>query len=351
MSERAHHRPASPAGSMQAYVNAYLEALTVRHYAAVTVDYKRMALERFIDWLAERGIDRLTDVTRPMLQRYQRHLYYTRTRGGKALSAASQANRLVAIVGFFKYLTRQNLILYNPASELERPRPAKRLPQDVLTAAEAEQVLSQPDIDTALGVRDRAILEVFYSTGIRRMELINLEQRDVSAGQGLLAVRQGKGGQDRFVPVGARALAWLERYITDVRPELEVDDLRTLFLDAAGRRFKPHQLSELVRKYIRQSGVDKRGRCHLFRHTVATLMLENGADIRYIQEMLGHAALGTTQIYTRVSVHKLKAVHQATHPGKDKQVQPPTGDDNATEATLFARLDSEAEEEPDNDDR
>jgi integrase/recombinase XerD len=332
-------------GTMAAYVNAYLEHLTVRHYAEQTIEYKRMSLNRFTDWLTERGIYRLTDVTRPMLQRYQRHLFYATTRGGKPLSAAGQANRLAAVRGLFKYLTQQNHLLYNPASELELPKPAKTLPKDVLTAEEAEQVLSQPDIDTPLGLRDRAILEVLYSTGIRRMELINLEQRDVNINQGVLAVRQGKGRKDRFVPVGERALQWLDKYLTDVRPELEVTDTHTLFLDPAGRKMDPHQLSRAVQRYVKQSGVNKKGRCHLFRHTMATLMLENGADIRFIQEILGHSKLSTTEIYTRVSVHKLKAVHTATHPAKDNPAASTGGVEHPTADVLLDTLAAEAEDD------
>lgn len=346
MAGSKHYHPNVP-GAMHACIEDYLEHLTVRHFAAQTVAYKRMALSRFTDWLHERGVRSLTDVTRPMLQRYQRHLYYERPRGGRALSAAAQSLRLVAVKGLFQYLTRNNLILYNPASELELPQPAKTLPKDVLTANEAERILSQPDIDTSLGVRDRAILETLYSTGIRRMELVNLTQPDLNLAQGVLAVRRGKGRQDRFVPIGERAVQWVDKYLSEVRPDLETADPRTVFLDPTGRQLDPHQLSRLVHKYIKQSGVNKRGRCHLFRHTAATLMLENGADIRYIQEMLGHAKLTTTEIYTRVSVHKLKAVHAATHPAKDRPTagEPGTDTDAPTVDDVLAELAREADEE------
>lgn len=340
-------RAQSPAkhGTMLAYVEAYLEQLTVRHFAKQSIEYKRMALNRFIEWLQERGVQTLTDVTRPMLQRYQRHLYYSTTRGGRALSAAGQANRLAAVRGLFKYLTQQNFILYNPASELELPKPSKSLPKDVLSAEEAERVLSQPDIETPLGLRDRAILEVLYSTGIRRAELINLEQSDLNLGQQVLAVRQGKGRKDRFVPIGERALVWTQKYLSDIRPQLETSDLRTLFLDAAGRKMDPHQLSRAVQRYVQQSGVNKKGRCHLFRHTMATLMLENGADIRFIQDILGHTQLSTTEIYTRVSIHKLKEVHRLTHPARLQREDRADDHDPAPGAAgLLDKLAAEAED-------
>jgi integrase/recombinase XerD len=340
---RVVYRP--PVTPLMAYVRAYAAQLAARQYAAQTIAYQQMALGLFLAWCDERGILRMTEITRPVLQRYQRHLAYAVSRSGKPLSAAAQFSRLTAIRCFFRFLTRENILLYNPASELELPKLEKRLPKDVLTAEEAEQVMSQPDLAEPAGLRDRAILEVLYSTGIRRMELVNLERHDVQAARGLLAVRQGKGRKDRFVPIGERALAWVTKYLDDVRPELEAADIHTLFLDVSGRRFDPHALSRAVQKYIQQSGVNKKGRCHLFRHTMATLMLENGADIRFIQQMLGHALLSTTEIYTHVSILKLKEIHTATHPARLKGSRvagPALGADELLEA-----LDTEAEEEDD----
>ncbi|MEW6747663.1 MAG: tyrosine-type recombinase/integrase, partial [Planctomycetota bacterium] len=223
--------------------------------------------------------------------------------------------RLVPVRAYFKWLTRQNVLLANPASELELPRLEKRLPKHVLTASEAELVLLQADVRDPLGVRDRAILETLYSTGIRRMEVIGLGLFDLDVERGTVMVRQGKGKKDRMIPIGERAVAWIEKYVTDVRPSLVVEpDEGTLFLTNTGESFTPNRLTQLVRNYVDQAAIGKRGACHLFRHTMATIMLENGADIRFIQEMLGHAELSTTQIYTQVSIKKLKEIHTATHP-------------------------------------
>ena len=216
----------------------------------------------------------------------------------------------------FKWLTRSNLILYNPASEMELPRLEHRLPKAVLSASEADQVLNQPDLEDPLGVRDRAILETFYSTGVRRFELIRLRLYDLDVARGTLMVRQGKGKKDRMIPIGDRATAWVDKYLVEVRPTLafEPDD-GTIFLTNEGEPFTPNRLTQLVRTYVDRADIGKRGACHLFRHTMATLMLEGGADTRFIQEMLGHAKLETTQIYTQVSIRKLKEIHSATHPG------------------------------------
>jgi len=148
------------------------------------------------------------------------------------------------------------------------------------------------------------------------MELLNLSVYDLDTERGTLMVRQNKGKKDRMVPIGERAIAWLERYLGDARPRLVVPpDDGTLFLGATGEELSPNRLSQLVRGYVDVADLAKRGTCHLFRHTVATLTLENGANIRYIQEMLRHAELSTTQIYTQVSIRKLKQVHTLTHPG------------------------------------
>ncbi len=261
-----------------------------------------------------------------MLERYQRWLFHYRKTNGEPLSFRSQAQRLLPVRAFFRWAARAHHVLYNPASEIELPKVEHRLPKPALTVAEAEQVLAQPDLSGPVGVRDRAILEVFYSTGIRRAELAHLAIFDLDIQRQTLLVRQGKGAKDRMVPVGTRALAWVGRYLAETRPTLAVEpDDATLFLTVDGTPIALDRLTQLARDYVKASGVAKTGACHLFRHTMATVMLEGGADIRYIQAMLGHARLDTTQIYTQVSIRALQAVHAATHPGATNTRHPLTG--------------------------
>lgn len=192
-----------------------------------------------------------------------------------------------------------------------------RLPKAVLTAAEAEQVMQQTNIHDPLGLRDRAILETFYLTGMRRLELVNLTLWDLDLERATVAIRQGKGKKDRIIPLGDRTALWVRKYLDEARPQLvsEPDD-RTVFLSNAGEPLSLDYLTEMVRGYVDAANVGKRGACHLFRHTMATLMLEGGADIRFIQAMLGHADLKTTQIYTHVAIRQLQEIHRATHPAK-----------------------------------
>ncbi|MGA3024608.1 MAG: tyrosine-type recombinase/integrase [Bryobacteraceae bacterium] len=192
-----------------------------------------------------------------------------------------------------------------------------RLPKAVLTAAEAEQVIAQTNVHDVLGLRDRAILETFYSTGMRRLELVNFKLWDLDLERATATIHQGKGHKDRMIPLGDRAAAWVRKYIEESRPQLvsEPDDA-VVFLSNAGEPFSLDYLTEVVRGYVEKADIGKQGACHLFRHTMATLMLEGGADIRFIQAMLGHADLKTTQIYAHVAIRQLQEIHRATHPAK-----------------------------------
>jgi integrase/recombinase XerD len=339
-----------PEGLM-AWTRRYIEALRVKNYSERTLETRQSYLQIFSRWCADRNITRPTEVTKPILERYQRHLFHFRREDGRPLTFQTQHKRLVQVRGYFKWLTRQNVLLWNPASELELPKLERRLPRHVLTETEAEKVMLQPDTTEPMGVRDRAILEVFYSTGIRRMELVNLRVFDLDGERGTLIVRQGKGKKDRTVPVGERASLWVEKYLSEVRLELVVaPDEGILFLTEDGRSLPANRLTQLVREYVAAANTGKKGACHLFRHTMATVMLENGADIRYIQEMLGHVELSTTQIYTQVSIRQLKAVHALTHPSArlDRRPAPPGPELVKTASTreeLFSLLAAEAEEE------
>jgi integrase/recombinase XerD len=305
---------------------AGLAALAARHaawmmvsgYSPATALTQTRELGLFVRWCEQRGLARATDVTVPVVERYQRWLYEHRTRKGRPLTLATQKGRLIAVNGLFRWLVQQHLVPYNPAADLQLPRLGRRLPRDVMTYEEVERVLRQPDVAEPLGLRDRAAMEVLYSTGLRRQELARLRLHDLAPDRGTLLVREGKGRRDRVVPIGTRALEWVRRWLVDVRTRMVVPpDEHYLFVGRRGRPMTTNGLTDTVRKYVLLAGLGaKRGACHLFRHTMATLMLENGADVRYIQELLGHVSLATTELYTHVSIVKLKEVHGATHPAE-----------------------------------
>lgn len=297
------------------YLQAFLEWTEVKGFSQDTYRRRQAALRRFIVWCGERDLDTPQAITKPILERYQRYLYYYRKSDGQPLTFGSQHVMLTPLKTFFKWLAKENHILYNPASELELPRKPKRLPKTILPVEDIEAILAQPDVATAAGLRDRAIMELLYSTGIRRMELVKLTVYDLDARRGTLLIREGKGRKDRFVPVGQRALAWVAKYQQAARPALVVGpDTGCLFLTDQGLPFRRGALSGRIKRYFHAAGIEAAGSCHLFRHAMATHMLENGADIRFIQVMLGHEDLSTTEIYTRVSIEKLRQIHALTHP-------------------------------------
>ncbi len=299
----------------------YLEAMQVKNFSERTLENRRRYIGYFIGWSEQRGLTKPSEITKPILERYQRFLFLYRKTNGDPLTFRTQFGYLVALRSWFKWLAKSNHLLYNPASELELPKLEQRLPKYILTAQEADLIINLAEVDTPLGIRDRAIMETLYSTGVRRMELAHLSMYDIDAQRGTMKVRQGKGQKDRVIPIGDRALAWVQRYLLEVRPGLLVGEQAgdILFLTHHGEPFSGERLSQLVRGYVDAAQVGKTGSCHLFRHTMATLMLENGCDIRFIQAMLGHRNLTTTQVYTLVSVRVLKDMHTATHPAKVKR--------------------------------
>lgn len=298
------------------YLLRFLEWSNSMNYSHDTTKTRETCIRRFIVWCDARGLVSPNDITSPVLERYRRHLFHYRKSNGQPLSFSTQHSHLAPIKAFFKWLNKENYILYNPASDFELPRVPKRLPKNILSIEEINDMLNHTAVYGTIGIRDRAIMETFYSTGIRRVELVTLMIHDLDFVRGTLTVL-GKGKRDRVVPIGDRACAWLKKYLEEVRPSLVRDaDSGYLFLTEYGEPFIKNRMTDLIKKYKEAVGIDKPGACHMFRHAMATHMLENGADIRYIQEILGHANLSTTEIYTRVSIKKLKQVHSATHPAR-----------------------------------
>lgn len=314
MSEK---RPPIPQPGLQAYLTQFLMWSASLNYSPATNRTREVCIGRFIGWCEQRDITKPQDVTKPVLERYRRHLFQYRKADGKPLSFSTQHSQLAPLKAFFKWLNKENHILYNPASDFDLPRVPKRLPKYILSVDEIDAMLEHTTVYGTLGVRDRAIMETFYTCGIRRMELANLKIHDVDLDRGTLTIFEGKWQKDRVVPLGERACAWLKKYLATVRPQLvRDDDSGHVFLTEYGEPFVRNRITDLIKKYKDAVGIDKPGASHLFRHAMATHMLENGADIRFIQMILGHVNLTSTEIYTQVSIKKLQEVHRATHPAK-----------------------------------
>jgi integrase/recombinase XerD len=304
---------------LKRWVDAYLDHLAIRNYSRVTIRQSTYHLLSLLTWFDERSIDRLDQITTDVMGSYQRYLFHYRQDNGKPLTVSARRARLTSIRSWFRWLRKAGHHTEDPCQDLELPKEERRLPRGVLTESEVEQIMIVPDVTLPLGLRNRTMLELMYSTAMRRAELASLKVHDMDTQRRVVSIWCGKGRKDRVVPFGERALSWLERYLETARPRLIVDPRETtLFLTRNGRPFDPNALSDLVRKCVTAAGVSKRGSCHLLRHTAATLMLDNGADVRHIQELLGHEELTTTQIYTHVSIAELSKVHDRTHPARSK---------------------------------
>lgn len=309
-------------------MSAWLDNQTASGRSERTMEAYRERLAPFIRWCQLREVQYAQQVSQAILESYQRHLRNYRKVNGELLRNKGQLDRLHTIRQWFAWMLQQYHILYNPAALMVLPKEEKRLPIQVLSEEETRNILSAQPIDSPTGLRDRAIMETFWSSGIRRVELSRLTVSDINFGKGVLLVRQGKGNKDRVVPLGEVAIQWIDRYLKEARPKLALrKDSGHLFLTIRGEGISPISLTALMGKAIReQANIDKPGACHLLRHSMATQMLENGADTRYIQAILGHVKLETTQIYTQVAIGPLKDVHNRTHPGNQVKIKKPQQD-------------------------
>jgi integrase/recombinase XerD len=230
---------------------------------------------------------------------------------GKA--TATIARRLAALKAFYQFLVRRERLAHDPTADLSSPRLERRLPR-VLTVGEVARILDQPDPETPAGVRDRAMLELLYATGIRVSELVSLDVADVDLGAQLLRCN-GRGRRQRLIPMGSLAVQAVEAYLTQARRTfLREAQEPALFVNHHGRRLTRQGFWKIVKKYARLARVHKPITPHILRHSFATHLLENGADLRSVQEMLGHADISTTQIYTQVAQGHLREVYARSHP-------------------------------------
>jgi integrase/recombinase XerD len=300
-------------------VDAWLQRLKERNYSERTLSMNRGALRQFLEWSEQRDLRRPEQFTKTHLESFQRFLWRWKKTNGEPLGISTQRQRIGAIQRLFAHLCRQNYLPANPASELELPRMKQKALPKGLNREELSTLLNVPDVTDLLGVRDRAVLETLYASALRRSELINLDLQDVDLQACTLHIREGKGGKHRLLPIGRTAVRWLQQYLQQTRPELLLNHTqKALFISGYGERLSTGYLGNWMKKTLRAAGIEKSGCCHLLRHTCATHMLENGADIRLIQQFLGHTSLDTTSIYTQVAITHLQQVYNLTHPSACK---------------------------------
>ena len=295
-------------GSRRFLLESFNDFLVLEQGASPRTDeaYGR-DLARFATYAVSRGAVGPADVTARLLREYVYHLK------DLGLAPASIRRNVSALRTYFKFLLGEGRVTHDPSERLESPKRWRTLPE-VLTVAEVDKLLASPALDDPLVFRDRALLELAYGAGLRVSEWISIGVRDVMFDEGLVRVF-GKGSKERLVPIGRRAIGALASYVRELRPRLEHGEGRgALFLNARGQPLTRMGAWKILQKYVARAGIEKHVSPHTLRHSFATHLLEGGADLRAVQEMLGHADISTTQIYTHVDREYLRTVHRQYHP-------------------------------------
>jgi integrase/recombinase XerD len=307
---------------MEKFLNIFLNHLSLeRGLSPNTIDSYRIDLKRYIKFLTEKKASSLEEIK----EDYITSLIGQLPRLG--LKATSITRNLTAIKSFHKFLAREGYTRSNPAGAIESPKLWRKLPT-VLDQHEMERLIDQPEKEVhikkgttiRLVLRDKAILEFLYATGVRISELIGMTRKNLLLEVGLVRVI-GKGQKERVIPIGEKAIEAMKEYLSNLRPQLANQNSRdVLFLNRRGGRLSRMGVWKILRKYVNRAGIKKKVSPHTIRHSFATHLLEGGADLRAVQEMLGHADISTTQIYTHLDREYLKEVHRTFHPREKMKI-------------------------------
>lgn len=294
---------------MESFLKEYLATLKVeKNLSDNTINSYKSDLTSFLDFISQSGIDDLSEVKTTHIASFFKLLK------NAGLNETSAARYFSSLKGFFKYLLRNDYITSNPIERISPPKISRKLPE-VLNVREINAILDQPDVQDTIGLRDKAILELFYACGTRISELINIRINDLFLNEEVIRVF-GKGSKERLIPIGSSAIKWIEEYLQKSRPILAKNfkSENYLFLNQRGTKFSRMGIWKIVSHYSKQAGIEKKVHPHTFRHSFATHLIEGGADLRAVQEMLGHADISTTQIYTHIDRDYIKLVHKKYHP-------------------------------------
>ncbi len=294
---------------METFVKEYLGYLKLeKNLSDNTINSYKNDLAAFKDFLNDQGIDDPADITSEHLNNFFKLLKEL------GLVGSSAARYFSSLKGFFLYLIQNKYIIKNPVDKISAPKISKKLP-GVLDVSEVEKILSLPDVDNKFGLRDKAILELFYACGTRVSELINLKVNDLFLNDEVIRVL-GKGSKERLIPIGSSAIKWVKEYLSKSRPLLmkKMKSENYLFLNSRNTKLSRMGVWKIIDRYVKQADIKKDVHPHTFRHSFATHLLEGGADLRAVQEMLGHADISTTQIYTHIDRDYIKQIHKQYHP-------------------------------------
>ncbi|MFH1855618.1 MAG: site-specific tyrosine recombinase XerD [Candidatus Omnitrophota bacterium] len=294
---------------MNNLIEDFLNYLSVeRGLSGNTIYNYRFDLDKFFDYLNKIKKTDINGVNKEIISALPMYLK------GRKLSVPSIARNLIAVKTFFKYLINEKIIQNDITAFFESPKLWKKLP-DTLNVEEIEKIISKPHLKTSHSIRDKAILEILYGTGMRVSEVSGLKTENVNFDVGFLKCK-GKGEKERIVPFGGKAKIAMERYLKRARPEFisKKKNVPEMFLSRLGRPLSRVSIWKMVKFYAKEARIRKKITPHTFRHSFASHMLERGADLRIVQELLGHVDISTTQIYTHINKDRLRSIHQKFHP-------------------------------------
>lgn len=294
---------------MNSFLKEYLATLKIeKNLSENTINSYKTDLTSFLNFISQSGIDDLAEIKTNNIASFFKLLKEA------GLNETSAARYFSSLKGFFQYLYKNDYIKSNPIERIQPPKISRRLPE-VLNVREINSILEQPDVKDTIGLRDKAILEVFYACGTRISELINIKVNDLFLSEEVIRVF-GKGSKERLIPIGSSAIKWIEEYLQKSRPILAKNykSENYLFLNQRGTKFSRMGIWKIVNHYAKRAGIEKNVHPHTFRHSFATHLIEGGADLRAVQEMLGHSDISTTQIYTHIDRDYIKLVHKKYHP-------------------------------------
>lgn len=293
---------------MKELIDSFLDYLLVeRALAKNTILAYRQDLNIYLDFMIQRGINALSKVTRNDIVEF---MFFEKD---KKISATSISRRLAAIRMFHRFLTRERVLKIDPTTLIESPKLWKKIP-DTLSLNEVEALIAQPDVRDHQGARDKAIFETLYATGMRVSEATDLKTNNVNLDIGFLRCI-GKGNKERIIPLGKKAIHSINRYLEFSRPYfLKKKISQNIFISRSGAKLSRQSVWKLIKRYAKEAKIKKPIKVHTLRHSFATHLLERGADLRSVQEMLGHSNISTTQIYTHIDKERLKSIHKMFHP-------------------------------------
>ncbi len=308
---------------LKKHIQNYLDYLKAKNYAARTLENRFFEMNFFMNWLKKKNIYALSGIKSSVILNYQAYLSRARSElTKKNYMPSTQMKKLSDIKEFFKYLVITDVLLTNPARNIIMPKDQKIIKWELLSLYNIKKILLTIDLSNPLFYRDRAIIEILYTTGMRASELCNLKIADIDYQNNYIRINSGKGNIDRVTPVCVRALEFTRNYIENFRKEYVCPQSgEYLFLSWRGKKMDKGALGQMIKLHTRKALIEKKITPHCFRVTSATHMLKNGADVRYIQQMLGHKKIDTTMQYLKLEKSELKRVHTAAHPREKREKQ------------------------------